>query len=47
MRAQPTRDAVIAACHRFWQVEKPFRMSNHDLLARPISCQECDSVEAH
>jgi hypothetical protein len=27
---------VIDAYHQLWHVEKSFRMSNHDLRARPI-----------
>jgi hypothetical protein len=34
-----TAEFVISACHQLWQIEKAFRMSKHDLQARPISCR--------
>jgi hypothetical protein len=30
---------VIDAYHQLWRIEKSFRMSKHDLQARPISCR--------
>ncbi|XPN98009.1 IS1634 family transposase [Georgenia sp. SUBG003] len=38
---------VIDAYHRLWQIEKSFRMSKHDLAARPIYHRLQDSIEAH
>jgi len=32
----PTPEFVIGAYHQLWHVEKSFRMSKHDLQARPI-----------
>jgi hypothetical protein len=30
-------DFVIGAYHQLWRIEKAFRMSKHDLQARPIA----------
>jgi transposase len=38
---------VIDAYHRLFQIEKSFRMSKHDLQARPIYHHKRDSIEAH
>jgi transposase len=38
---------VISAYHQLWHVEKSFRMSKHDLQARPIYHRQRDSIEAH
>jgi hypothetical protein len=38
---------VIGAYHRLWHIEKSFRMSKHDLQARPIYHHKRDSIEAH
>ena len=38
---------VIDAYHRLFQIEKSFRMSKHDLQARPIYHHLRDSIEAH
>lgn len=38
---------VIGAYHRLWNIEKSFRMSKHDLAARPIYHRLQDSIEAH
>jgi len=38
---------VIDAYHQLFQVEKSFRMSKHDLQARPIYHRQRDSIEAH
>ena len=38
---------VIDAYHRLWRIEKSFRMSKHDLQARPIYHHKRDSIEAH
>jgi hypothetical protein len=42
-----TAEFVIDAYHRFFQIEKSFRMSKHDLQARPIYHRKRDSIEAH
>ena len=42
-----TADFVIGAYHQLWQIEKSFRMSKHDLQARPIYHRKRDSIEAH
>lgn len=38
---------VIGAYHQLWRIEKAFRMSKHDLQARPIDHRTRDSIEAH
>jgi hypothetical protein len=38
---------VIGAYHRLWRIEKSFRMSKHDLQARPIYHHKRESIEAH
>ncbi len=38
---------VIDAYHQLWHVEKSFRMSKHDLRARPIYHRKRDSIDAH
>lgn len=43
----PTPDLVIGAYHQLWHVEKSFRMSKHDLRARPIYHHKRESIEAH
>ena len=40
-------NAVIAAYHELWQVERSFRMAKTDLAARPIFHRLRDSIEAH
>jgi DDE family transposase len=42
-----TADFVISAYHQLFQIEKSFRMSKHDLQARPIYHRTRDSIEAH
>jgi hypothetical protein len=42
-----TAEFVIDAYHRLFQIEKSFRMSKHDLQARPIYARTKDSIEAH
>jgi Transposase DDE domain len=42
-----TAEFVIDAYHRLFQIEKAFRMSKHDLQARPIYHHLRDSIEAH
>jgi hypothetical protein len=44
--AQPAQ-FVIDAYHQLWRIEKSFRMSKHDLQARPIYHRTRDSIEAH
>jgi transposase len=38
---------VIGAYHRLWRIEKSFRMSKHDLRARPIYHHKRESIDAH
>jgi hypothetical protein len=38
---------VIGAYHQLWRIEKAFRMSKHDLQARPIYHRTRDSIDAH
>jgi transposase len=38
---------VIGAYHQLWHIEKAFRMSKHDLQARPIYHHKRESIEAH
>jgi transposase len=38
---------VIDAYHRLWRIEKSFRMSKHDLRARPIYHHKRESIQAH
>jgi transposase len=38
---------VISAYHRLFQIEASFRMSKHDLAARPIYHHKRASIEAH
>jgi transposase len=38
---------VIGVYHQLWRIEKSFRMSKHDLRARPIYHHTRDSIEAH
>jgi hypothetical protein len=42
-----TAEFVIGAYHLLFQIEKSFRMSKHDLRARPIDEHRRDSIEAH
>ena len=47
----PTRlmDAaeVVSSYHELWQVEQSFRMSKHDLRARPVFHHQREAIEAH
>jgi hypothetical protein len=45
--ADPSPEFVIGAYHQLWHVEKSFRMSKHDLRARPIYHHKRESIEAH
>src|SRR4029077_20730315 len=38
---------VIDAYHQLWHIEKSFRMSQHDLQARPVYHHIRESIEAH
>ena len=40
-----TADFVIGAYHRLFEIEKSFRMSKHDLQARPIYHHQRESIE--
>jgi hypothetical protein len=42
-----TAQFVIDAYHRLIEIEKSFRMSKHDLAARPIYHHKRDPIEAH
>ena len=42
-----TAEFVIGAYHRLFEIEKTFRMSKHDLQARPIYHHKRESIEAH
>jgi hypothetical protein len=42
-----TSEFVIGAYHRLFEIEKSFRMSKHDLQARPVYHRKRDSIEAH
>ncbi len=43
----PSPEFVIGAYHQLWHIEKSFRMSKHDLRARPIYHHKRESIEAH
>ena len=38
---------MIGAYHQLWRIEKTFRMSKHDVRARPIYHHKRESIEAH
>ncbi len=42
-----TAQFVIDAYHQLWRIENSFRMSKHDLRARPIYHHKRESIEAH
>ncbi len=42
-----TAEFVIGAYHQLWHVEHSFRMSKHDLKARPIYARKRESIDAH
>jgi len=42
-----TPEFVIDAYHQLWRIEKSFRMSKHDLQARPVYHHKRESIEAH
>jgi len=43
----PSPEFVIGAYHQLWHIEKSFRMSKHDLRARPIYHHKRESIDAH
>jgi transposase len=43
----PDPEFVIGAYHQLWRIEKSFRMSKHDLRARPIYHHKRESIDAH
>jgi hypothetical protein len=45
--ADPNPEFVIGAYHQLWHIEKAFRMSKHDLRARPIYHHKRESIDAH
>ncbi len=45
--ANPTPQFVIGAYAGLWNIERSFRMSKHDLQARPIYHHKRESIEAH
>ena len=38
---------VVSSYHELWHVEASFRMSKHDLRARPVFHRTRDAIEAH
>jgi Transposase DDE domain len=42
-----TAEYVIGAYHHLWRIEHAFRMSKHDLRARPIYHRKRESIDAH
>lgn len=38
---------MIGAYHQLWHVEHSFRMSKHDLKARPVYSRTRESIDAH
>lgn len=44
---QADAEFIMAAYHRLFQIERSFRMSKHDLQARPIFHHKRESIEAH
>jgi hypothetical protein len=45
--ANPTPEFAIGAYAGLWRIEKSFRMSKHDLAARPIYHHKRESIDAH
>ncbi len=43
----PNPEFVIGAYSQLWRIEKSFRMSKHDLAARPIYHRKRESIDAH
>jgi Transposase DDE domain len=44
---EQSAEFVIDAYHQLWHIEKSFRMSKHDLQARPVYHHIRESIEAH
>jgi hypothetical protein len=42
-----TAEFVISSYHDLWRIEKSFRMSKHDLQARPVYHHKRESIDAH
>jgi transposase len=42
-----TAEFVISSYRQLWRIEKSFRMSKHDLKARPIYHRKRESIGAH
>ena len=42
-----TAEFVISSYHDLWRIEKSFRMSKHDLQARPVCHYQRESIDAH
>ena len=42
-----TAELVISSYHQLWRIEKSFRMSKHDLRARPVYRHKRQSIDAH
>jgi transposase len=38
---------VTGSCHELWRIKKSFRMSKHDLRARPVYHRKRESIDAH
>ena len=38
---------MISSYHELWNIEKSFRMSKHDLKARPVYHRKRESIDAH
>ena len=38
---------MISSYHDLWRIEKSFRMSKHDLQARPVYHHKRESIDAH
>ena len=45
--APVTAEFVIGSYHQLWRIEKSFRMSKHDLQARPVYHRKRESIDAH
>jgi hypothetical protein len=45
--APVTAEFAIRSYHDLWRIEKSFRMSKHDLQARPVYHHQRESIDAH
>jgi hypothetical protein len=43
--ANPSSEFVIGAYHHLWRIEQSFRMSKHDLRARPVYHHKRESID--